>query len=74
MAGPMLKLRASAKKHEVDCFVVCPGAGPTGHAGLGNGVRGVGIETLATNVLGLRTRQGTPSLALSAVPSLCRRR
>jgi len=57
MAGPMLNLRASAKKHEVDCFVVCPGAGPTGHAGLGDGVRGVGIETLATNVLGLRTRK-----------------
>jgi hypothetical protein len=57
MAGPTLKLRASAKKHEVDCFVVCPGAGPTGHAGLGDGVRGVGIETLATNVLGLRTRK-----------------
>ena len=54
MAGPVLRLRASATGRQVDCFVVCPGAGPTGHAGLGNGVRGVGIEALASEVLGLR--------------------
>jgi hypothetical protein len=55
----MVRLRASAKKHEVDCFVLCPGAGPTGHVGLGDGVRGVGIEALATDVLGLRARKSS---------------
>jgi hypothetical protein len=54
MAGPILRLRASVKDREVDCFVVCPGAGPTGHAGLGDGVHGVGIENLASKVLGLK--------------------
>ncbi len=53
MAAPMLRLRASATNRQLDCFVVCPGAGPTGHAGLGNGVRGVGIQALASQVLGL---------------------
>jgi hypothetical protein len=50
----MLRLRVAATKHQVDCFVVFPGAGPTGHASLGDGVRGVGIENLASEVLGLR--------------------
>ena len=27
MAGPILRLRASATDRQVDCFVVCPGAG-----------------------------------------------
>ena len=54
MAGPILRLRASAAHHKVDCFVVCPGAGPAGHAGLVDGVRGMGIEGLAREVLGLR--------------------
>jgi predicted AAA+ superfamily ATPase len=57
MAGPILRLRASAIDRQVDGFVVCPGAGPTGHAGLGNGVRGVGIEALASQVLGLRAHR-----------------
>ncbi len=57
MAGPILRLRASAASRGVDCFVVCPGAGPTGHAGLGDGARGVGIEALASEVLGLRAHQ-----------------
>jgi predicted AAA+ superfamily ATPase len=58
MAGPMLRLRAAVTGREVNCFVVCPGAGPTGHAGLGDGVRGLGIENLASEVLGLRHRNG----------------
>lgn len=54
MAGPILRLRASAARRQVDGFVVCPGAGPAGHAGLGEGVRGVGIENLTSQVLGLQ--------------------
>jgi hypothetical protein len=54
MAGPPVRLRASVRDRQVDGFVVCPGAGPTGHAGLGDGVRGVGIATLPSQVLGLR--------------------
>ncbi|HEY5282815.1 MAG TPA: ATP-binding protein [Polyangia bacterium] len=57
MAGPILRLRASATDRQVDCFVVCPGSGPTGHVGLGNGVRGVGIEALASQVLGLQAHR-----------------
>jgi predicted AAA+ superfamily ATPase len=54
MAAALLRLQKASHRYKTDAFVVCPGAGPPGFGGLGSGVRGLGLDDLVGEPLGLR--------------------
>jgi hypothetical protein len=54
MAAGLLRLQKVSHRYKTDAFVVCPGATPPGFGGLGSGVRGLGLDDLVGEPLGLR--------------------
>ena len=54
MAAGLLRLQKVSHRYKTDAFVVCPGASPPGFGGLGSGVRGLGLDDLVGEPLGLR--------------------
>ncbi|HJX64615.1 MAG TPA: ATP-binding protein [Polyangia bacterium] len=54
MAVALLRLQKAGRRYKTHAFVVCPGATPPGFGGLGSGVRGLGLDDLVGEPLGLR--------------------
>jgi predicted AAA+ superfamily ATPase len=54
MAASLLRLQEASGRYKTDAFVVCPGASPPGFRGMGDKVRGLGLNDLIGEPMGMK--------------------
>jgi predicted AAA+ superfamily ATPase len=54
MAAPLLRLQEASGRYKTDAIVVCPGASPPGFRGMGDKVRGLGLNDLIGEPMGMK--------------------